>query len=122
MKKILLGVAEALILDFKPIFQKENIEFVVARDGQELVDLARELKPDLIFLERNLPVLDGLSALLLLKNDPATKDIPIVAICEGRCDQEEQAKDAGCDAHLTRPLTQDKIRGVLKKFLRGERA
>ncbi len=117
MKKILLALAEALVLDFKPVLQEKNMELITVRDGQELVDLARELLPDLIFLQRNLPVLDGLSALLLLKNDPLTREIPIVAICERQHDQQEKAKDAGCDAHLTLPVTQDKIRKILEKFL-----
>ncbi len=121
MKKVLLAVAEPLIVDFKRVLGEEEFELLVARDGQELVDLAKESLPDLIILERNLPVLDGLSALLLLKNNERTRNIPIVAVCEGRCDQEEQAKDAGCDAHLTRPLNQAKIREVLKNFLRGGR-
>ncbi len=120
MKKVLLAVAESL-MDFERVLEEEELELLVAQDGQELVDLAKENLPDLIILERNLPVLDGLSALLLLKNDKRTRDIPIVAVCEGRCDQEEQAKDAGCDAHLTRPLNPAKIREVLKNFLRGEK-
>ncbi|NPB09333.1 MAG: response regulator [Thermodesulfobacteria bacterium] len=114
-------MAESAMHDFKPILGEEQVELLVAQDGQELVDLAKEYHPDLIILERNIPVLDGLSALLLLKNDERTKEIPIVAVCEGRCDQEEQAKDAGCDAHLTRPLNPAKIREVLKNFLRGGR-
>ncbi|NPA49791.1 MAG: response regulator [Thermodesulfobacteria bacterium] len=116
MKKALLAVAKALALDFEKILDEEGFTILKAEDGQELVDLAREEKPDLIILERNLPVLDGLSAMLLLKNDEATKKIPIVAVCEGKCNQEEQARDAGCDAYLTRPLKADKIRQILREL------
>ncbi len=117
MKKVLLAVAKALALDFERLLAKEGFTVLKAENGQELLDLAREERPDLIILERNLPVLDGLSAVLLLKNDKTTRNIPIVVVCEKKHDQEEQALDAGCDAYLTRPLKPDKIRAVLKEFV-----
>ncbi len=117
MKKVLLAVAKALALDFEKVLKEEGFLILRAGDGQELLDLAREERPDLIILERNLPVLDGLSAILLLKNNKITQKIPVVAVCEGKCNQEEQARDAGCDAYLTRPLNADKIRQILKELI-----
>ncbi|AEH44245.1 response regulator receiver [Thermodesulfatator indicus DSM 15286] len=117
-RKVLLGLAEALALDFEKILAEENLNVIKASDGQELLDLAREEKPDLIILERKLPVLDGLSAVLLLKNDPETQNIPVIVVCECRERQEEEATDAGCDAYLTRPLTNDKIKEILNRFYR----
>ncbi len=117
MKKALLAVAKALALDLEKVLAEEGFVIIRAEDGQELVDLAREQSPDLIILERNLPILDGLSAMLLLKNDESTKNIPIIAVCEGKCNQEEQARDAGCDAYLTRPLKADKIKQILKELV-----
>lgn len=120
MSKVLLAIKEPLLGEIKPILISQKVEFVVAQDGQVLIDMAKEIRPDLIILERNLPILDGLSALLLLKNDKVTQKIPIVAVCEGNCveEQAEQAHDAGCDAHLTRPLNHDKIKEILIKFLK----
>ena len=120
MSKILLAVTESSSQELEHALKGLGAELIFARDGQELLDLAREIRPDLIILERNIPVLDGLSALLLLKNDKQTKEIPIVALCEGNCAQEqaELAHDAGCDAHLTRPLNADKIKEILKNFLK----
>ena len=116
MKTALLAVAKALALDFEKILAAEGFKVFKAEDGQELVDLAREIKPDVIILEKKLPVLDGLSAVLLLKNSQETSHIPIVAVCEEKCNQEEEAQDAGCDAYLTRPLKVDKIRQILKEL------
>ncbi len=116
MKTVLLAVTKALALDFEKILKAEGFSILKVEDGQELVDLAREKRPDLIILQKNLPVLDGLSAVLLLKNDEQTKDIPIVAVCEDKDSQEEEAQDAGCDAYLTRPLKADKIRQILKNL------
>lgn len=118
MKIALLAMAKALALDFEKILAEEGFEVRQAEDGQELVDLAREVRPDVIILEKKLPVLDGLSAVLILKNDPLTMEIPIIAVCEDNHNQEEEAEDAGCDVHLTRPLKTDKIKQILRN-LRG---
>ncbi|OAG28431.1 response regulator [Thermodesulfatator autotrophicus] len=115
-RKVLLGLAEALALDFEKILAEEGLKVIKAGTGQELLDLAHEERPDLIILEKKLPVLDGLSALLLLKNDADTQDIPVIVVCECREKQEEEASDAGCDAFLTRPLNRDKIKEILNKF------
>ncbi|WP_022852516.1 response regulator [Thermodesulfatator atlanticus] len=118
MRKVLLALADALAIDFERILREEAVEVVRASDGQELLDLAKELLPDLIILERKLPVLDGLSAILLLKNDPQTEKIPVVVVCECKEKQEEDATDAGCDAYLTRPLNPDKIKEIIKNYVR----
>ncbi len=120
-RKILLAVAKALALDLEKMVRELGFEILEARDGQEVFELAREEHPGLIILERNLPVLDGMSVTVLLKDHPETKEIPIVAICEGRCSQdEEKARDAGCDAYLSRPVNSVELKAIIAKFLRGE--
>ncbi len=120
-KKILLAVAKALALDLEKMVRQWGFDILKAHDGQEVFELAQEERPVLIILERNLPVLDGMSVTVLLKDHPDTKSIPIVAICEGRCAQDqEKARDAGCDAYLSRPVNSGELKSIITKFLSSE--
>ncbi len=117
-KKILLAVAKALAIDLEKMVRELGFEIIQAKDGQEVINLALEEKPGLIILERNLPILDGMSVTVLLKDHPETRQIPIVAICERCCLQdEEKARDAGCDAHLNRPVSFVELKTVILKYV-----
>ena len=56
----------------------ESYEIHTAQDGREAVARARELLPDLVILDVMMPIMDGLQACRLLKDDPATRDIPVI--------------------------------------------
>lgn len=75
-----------------------------ASNGAEGILMAREQRPDLIVMNLSMPKLDGISTTVLLRNDDATANIPIIA-CTGfvREDGAEEAEDAGVDAYLEKP-------------------
>jgi two-component system, cell cycle response regulator DivK len=75
-----------------------------AQDGPDGIRTARSEVPDLIVMNLSMPKLDGISATVLLRNDPLTAKIPIIA-CTGyaREDGEDEAEDAGVDAYLEKP-------------------
>lgn len=76
-----------------------------AIDAEAGVTLARAEQPDLILMDIQLPGIDGLAATSLLKQDPATALIPIIALTAMAMRGDEQkTKDAGCDAYITKPL------------------
>ena len=80
MKKILfIEDEEALQKTLGNILSKEY-EVIKALDGQSGLDLAKKEKPDLILLDLILPKMNGFDVLKNLKNDPATKDIPIIIL------------------------------------------
>jgi two-component system, cell cycle response regulator DivK len=61
--------------------------------------------PDIILMDIRLPGMDGLTATRKLKTDPATRDIPIVAVTSyAMKGDEEMAREAGCCAYVTKPL------------------
>jgi two-component system cell cycle response regulator DivK len=76
-----------------------------AADAEAGLTLARADHPDLILMDIQLPGMDGLAATALLKNDPATAGIPIIALTAMamKADQERSAL-AGCDAYIAKPL------------------
>ena len=68
----------------------------VARDGEAAVEMAREERPELVFLDIRLPKLDGMSVLAALKENPATAGIPVVMLSNyGRREIVEQALRLG---------------------------
>jgi CheY-like chemotaxis protein len=75
-----------------------------ARDGREAVDKARQLRPHLILMDLSLPGMDGWEATRILKEDPETADLLIVALSAHALAAEgERARAAGCDGFIAKP-------------------
>jgi two-component system, cell cycle response regulator DivK len=76
-----------------------------AVDAEAGVALARSERPDLILMDIQLPGMDGLAATALLKQDPATSSIPVIALTAlaMKADQ-ERSRIAGCEAYIAKPL------------------
>ena len=77
----------------------------VASDGQQGLEMARQLLPDLVLTDLQMPGLDGLSLARLLKQDASTAGIPIIALtAHAMLDHREQALEAGCVAFIAKPI------------------
>ena len=82
-----------------------GLEVKVATNGETGVDWAKTLLPDLIVMDLKLPRLDGWEATRRLKADPATRDIPIIALsAHAMAGDREKAFAAGCDDFATKPI------------------
>lgn len=89
-------------------------EILLAVDGRQGVDMAREHAPELILMDMSLPVMDGWEAAGILKGDPGTRAIPIIALTAHAMDGDrEKALAAGCDAYDTKPVD---LPGLLAKI------
>ena len=85
--------------------QRRGYDVSVATDGQSGVDQARALRPGVMLLDMNLPVLDGWSVARLLKADPATSHIAIIALtAHAMSGDREKALAAGCDDYHAKPI------------------
>jgi CheY-like chemotaxis protein len=85
--------------------ERRGFEVLVAVDGAQGVALARERRPDLILMDINLPVMDGLAATRELKADGATRAIPIIALtASAMVGDREKCFEAGCDDYDTKPV------------------
>jgi CheY-like chemotaxis protein len=122
----LTGAARVLVVEddlvmidlIQMILHHEGHEVICARNGQEAVDLARSEKPDLIFMDLMLPILDGESAIAILKEDPATEAIPIVAMSAG-INLREHALVSKADGMLAKPFDIDAL--LAQVILRAKR-
>ncbi len=101
--------------------QKHGFEVVVARDGAAGVDLARECRPDLILMDLGLPVLDGWEATRVLKGDPATRAIPVIALsAHAMAGDRTQALEAGCNDYDLKPVDLPRLLGKIRRLIGGE--
>jgi CheY-like chemotaxis protein len=80
-------------------------EVFTARDGAAGIAMAASQRPDLILMDLDLPGIDGWEATRRLKADPATRDIPIIALgSRAMASDREKALAAGCDGFDTKPI------------------
>ena len=92
---------------------------IEATDGKQGVELAKARKPDLILMDIQMPVMDGLEATRILKADTTTKDIPVLALTSyAMKGDEERILEAGCNGYLAKPFDiQELLKEVGKYFL-----
>lgn len=77
-----------------------------ASDAETGVALAGKEQPDLVLMDIQLPGMDGLKATGLLKADPLTRDIPVIALTAlAMKGDEERIRAAGCDGYIAKPLS-----------------
>jgi two-component system cell cycle response regulator DivK len=89
-----------------------------ALDAETALRLAHECSPDLILMDIQLPGMDGLAATAILKHDPATASIPIIALSAlAMKADEERSQTAGCDAYIVKPLRYKELYAVLEHLL-----
>lgn len=85
--------------------QRRGFEVTVATDGQQGLDKARALTPDVMLLDMNLPLVDGWTVARTLKDDPATAGIPIIALtAHAMSGDRQKALDAGCSDYHPKPV------------------
>ena len=85
--------------------QRKGYEVLIERDGAAGVAAAARERPKLILMDLSLPVLDGWEAARRIKQDPATKGIPVIALSAHALGGErERALAAGCDDYDTKPV------------------
>lgn len=87
------------------LLQSVGHTVLTATDAETGVALARVEQPDLVLMDIQLPGMDGLQAVALLKRDAATRDIPVIALTAlAMKGDEERIRTAGCDGYIAKPL------------------
>ena len=98
---------------------KEGYQVQTAPDAEEALKSVEAVKPDLILMDIQLPGMDGLELTRLLKADPGTKDIMVVALTAyAMKGDEEKAKAAGCDGYIAKPIDTQALPGMIAGYLK----
>lgn len=116
--RILLVDDTRLVLELEKSFLKvSNVEVQTAGNGAEALELIRKDPPDLIFMDMNMPELDGIACCATLKKDPFLREIPVVMLTTaGREGDRERALQAGCDDYLTKPIDRREFLEKARKY------
>jgi CheY-like chemotaxis protein len=95
-------------------------EIAEADNGQEALKQAAALHPDVIVMDLSLPGMDGWEATRRLKQEPGTRDIPVIALTgHALTGSEHTAREAGCDRFLTKPCAPAVLGQEIRKVLPG---
>jgi CheY-like chemotaxis protein len=106
---------------FRDILTFHGYEVSTAADGQEGVALARELMPDLILMDIQMPSMDGMTATGILKKDPMTSMLNIIALTSFAMQgDQEKFLAAGFDGYLSKPINTRELPILVKQWLKEE--
>jgi CheY-like chemotaxis protein len=96
-------------------------EILSVRDGAAGIAMAAVEQPDLILMDLDLPAIDGWEATRRLKADPATREIPIIALsAHAMAGDREKALATGCDDFDTKPIEFDRLLAKIEQALATE--
>jgi PAS domain S-box-containing protein len=101
----------------KYLFEYPNIRFIEAGDGKEAIEKALKLKPDLILMDMKMPVMDGYEATMLLKKNPLTKNIPILAVTASVLEHNRAEIIEICDGFIHKPVNKIPLIKKLLQFI-----
>jgi len=97
----------------------ENLELLIALTGEIGLDVAREQRPTLIVMDINLPGMSGLEVMHALRAQPATANVPVIALSAAASERDKQrGLQAGFAAYLTKPVDVEAIISVIDELLR----
>ena len=106
---------------FRDVLTFHGYGVAVASDGREGVALARELMPDLILMDIQMPGMDGMTAGAILKGDPATSGLKIIALTSFAMRGDlEKFLAAGFDGYLSKPIRTRELPNLVKRWLEVE--
>ena len=118
--KILLIEDEEMLANMYEVkFQNEGFEVVKALDGASGLEMSKSTNPDMILLDVIMPKMDGFSVLKSMREDPATKDLPVMLLTNlGQDEDIEKGKELGVIGYLVKAnVTPSEVVEAVKKEL-----
>ena len=106
---------------FRDILTFHGYAVSEAVDGQDGVDQARKIMPDLILMDIQMPGMDGMTAGSILKGDPVTANLKIIALTSFAMQGDrEKFLEAGFDGYLSKPISTRELPDQVKRWLTNE--
>ncbi len=105
----------------KRVLEVEGYEVIGAINGTEGLTKARQIGPDLVITDINLPDIDGYEITETLKKDTRTAHIPIIAMTANVMKKDrDQIHRVGCDGYIAKPIDIDVLPEQVENFLKGK--
>lgn len=96
------------IILLKTMLARTNVKILTAVNGQEALDLVRSLKPQVVLLDIQMPVMNGLDVLKEIKSDPKLKDIAVIMVSAYTSAEDiEQSMSLGASGFIKKPVIMD---------------
>ena len=106
----------------KDLLAYHGYEIIEAADGAAGIETAKKVRPDLILMDMQMPIMDGIQAVTRLKADPDTRDLKIVGVTSfAMKGDRERILQAGCDEYVAKPINTRELPKLVKRLL-GEEA
>jgi CheY-like chemotaxis protein len=124
-------VRKILIVDDDPVvhmlykrhLEREGFDLLMARNGAEALTVAAQTKPDLILMDVMMPTKDGLATLRELKQNEATRDVPVIIMTATNAAEYlisiREAKQGGAAGLVTKPLSPAKLVEEVRRIFPG---
>jgi CheY-like chemotaxis protein len=108
-----------LLLELEKNFLKHSaVRILTAANGEEAIAVARTERPDLIYMDLNMPVMDGKCCCATIKADPDLRSIPVIMVTTAGSQVDElRCREAGCDDYLTKPIDRRLFLDKGRRFL-----
>lgn len=116
-KTVLIVEDDEVSLEFlKELFEPFSVELCYTDNGAEAVDLCKSLKPDLVLMDVQLPVMNGRQAMIEIKK--TQPDLPIIAqTAFAMSGDRERYLNEGFNAYISKPINVQELLSIVKKHL-----
>lgn len=106
------------LMEFLISRSRLDIELMITENGEDAIKRIKQKKPDLILMDMQMPVMDGYTAVSIIKADPQFKAIPIIAFTAlARPEDITRSRAIGCVEHYSKPMDPQKLINTIKKYL-----
>ncbi len=118
-KKILIVEDEESLLKLESILlTSKGYDVEGAMNGQSALESVANFKPDLVLLDIMIPEIDGFEVCKRIKNNPATKDIPVIMLTAKKSREDmSRGEQVGADWYITKPFKSAVVIEIIQKFL-----
>jgi CheY-like chemotaxis protein len=101
---------------YEKILSLYGHEALLAETGKKGLNLAQNASPEIIFLDRQMPDMDGFSILKQLRTDQLTADIPVIMLTASRDEFAKRAKDEGAQGFAAKPLRAKQLVDLIEEY------
>ena len=117
-KKILIAEDNAAVNKVIELVLKPRYQIIPAMDGKEAVDMTVAELPDLILMDMVMPKINGFQAARLIRKNPTTRSIPIIALTAlASIEEQNECFQSGCNDYIAKPFNAEDLVPRIQKFL-----